>query len=39
MQNKLDELINSSIIEIINHSKNSKKLKYLNLYKLMEVFL
>ena len=29
MQNKLDELINSSIIEIINHSKNSKKLKEL----------
>ena len=29
MQNKLDELINSSIIEIINHSKNSKKLKKL----------
>ena len=29
MQNKLDELINNSIIEIINHSKSSKKLKEL----------
>ena len=30
MQNKLDELINSSIIEIINHSKKNKHLKKLH---------